>query len=302
MANNKRTPIPKKIQESLKEKNLFVCCICKERGLGVNLHHIDGNPNNNTENNLAVLCVKEHDRYHRPHAYDILNHLELGAEKINKFKVEWEETVIDCKTENPKVIAVVNCYGSYENIHSVRYFLQNLNGKIIYERIYHLLLGTPEQWVDNIIDEINWLGKNVKLSLIDKPLQVEYCPCCSNSLSNVLDKNVVVHLTAKDWDERSIASIYINPTNPSIALTIFYNNELIFSSHLHKCNKYLHFMCDNYEERVPIKRNPSIRTQAKEIINKIITVWEPKIIFYGTGDSEKPVIIKCFDLPQIWER
>lgn len=299
---SKRPPIPGPIQRNIKEKNLGVCCVCKERGLGINLHHIDGNPTNNAEDNIAVLCVKEHDQHHRPHVYNKLHHLELGAEKIKAYKSEWEQTVSECKTENPKVVAVVNVYGSYENIHSVRFLLQNIEGKIIYQRIYHLLTGTPDQWIDNIIEEVSWLGKNVKLSIINEPLQVEYCPCCSVSLSNILDKNVVVHLTAKDWSEKSIASIYINPTNPSLALTISYDNKLIFSSHLHKCNNYLHFRCDNFEERTPIKKNPSIRTQATEIIKKVITTWEPKMIFIGTGDPDNPVINNKFELPEIWEK
>lgn len=302
MTESKRPPIPLSTQRSVMAKNLKVCCVCKERGLGINLHHIDGNPKNNNEDNIAVLCIREHDQHHRPNAYDKSKHLELGADKIKEFKQEWEETVVDCKTENPNVIAVVNVYGSSESIHSVRFLLQNNNSKIIYERIYHLLTGTPEQWTDNIIDEVIWLGKHVKLSLIDKPLQIEYCPCCSKSLANVLDKNVVIHLTAKDWKEKSVATIYINPSFPSLALTIFYKEELVFLSHLHNCKGHLHFRCENFEERTPIKKYPSIRTQTNEIIKKVMKNWEIENIFIGTGDPDNPTIIKDFNLPAIWEK
>jgi hypothetical protein len=301
MEKPKRPPIPPATKRKVKAKNLGVCCVCKERGLGINLHHIDGNPSNNIEENIAVLCVKEHDQYHRPKAYDKAKHIELGAEKIKAYKNEWEKTVLECQSKNPKVIAVVNSYGTYESIHSVRFFLQNSNGKIIYERIYHLLTGTPDQWTDNIIEEVEWLGKNVKLSLIDKPLEIEYCPCCSKSLANVLDNNVVVHLTASDWKEKSISSIYINPAFPSLALTIFYKDELVFTAHLHKCKGYLHFRCDNFEERTPIKKSTSIRTQATEIISKVISSWETQNIFIGTGDPDKPNLINDFNLPKIWE-
>lgn len=302
MKKAKRPPIPRPIQRSVKEKSLGVCCVCKERGLGINLHHIDGNPFNNSEDNIAVLCLKEHDQHHRPNAYDKTKHLELGEEKIKEFKREWELTVAECKTENPKVIAVVNAYGNYDNIHSVRFLLQNSNSKIIYERIYHLLTGTPDQWTDNIIEEVVWLGKNVKLTIIDKPLEVEYCPCCSKSLANVLDENVMIHLTAKDWKEKSIGSIFINPTTPSLALTIFYNDDLVFSSHLHICNGYFHFRCDNFEERTPIKKYPSIRTQATEIIKKVMQSWELEKIFIGTGDPDTPTLINDFNLPLTWEK
>jgi hypothetical protein len=301
MAKTKRIPIPRPIQKIVHSKNLGVCCVCKERGLGTNLHHIDGNPLNNNEGNIAVLCIKEHDQHHRPNVYDKTKHLELGETKIREFKAEWEQTVAECKSDNPKVIAVVNVYGSYENVHSVRFLLQNTDSKIIYERIYHLLTGTPDQWTDNIIEEVLWLGKNVKLTLIDKPLEVEYCPCCSKSLSNVLDKNVMVHLTAIDWRKESLGCIYINPSSPSLALTIIHSSNLIFSSHLHKCNGHLHFRCDNFEERTPIKKYPSIRTQATEIIKRVIATWELESIFIGTGDQDTPTIIQDFDLPIIWE-
>jgi hypothetical protein len=53
MTKAKRPPIPTPIQRSVKTKNLGVCCVCKERGLGINLHHIDSNPFNNSENNIG---------------------------------------------------------------------------------------------------------------------------------------------------------------------------------------------------------------------------------------------------------
>ena len=302
MTKAKRTPIPTPIQRSVKTKNLGVCCVCKERGLGTNLHHIDSNPSNNSEDNIAVLCVKEHDQHHRPNAYEKIKHLELGKEKIREFKREWELTVAECQTENPQVIAVVNAYGNFDNVHSVRFLLQNISGKIIYQRIYHLLTGTPDQWTDNIINEVTWLGKNVKLSTIDEPLEVEYCPCCSNSLANVFDENVMIHLTANDWKEKSIGAIYINPSVPSLALTISYKGNLIFSSHLHKCNGFLHFSCDNFEERTPIKKHPSVRTQVTETVKKVTQPWELENILIGTGDPDTPTLISKFDLPLIWEK
>lgn len=281
----KRKAIPPKTQKKLQIINLGVCCVCKERGIGTNFHHIDGNPTNNDEENIAVLCVKEHDKHHRPKAYNQTKHLELGADKIREYKRDWEQTVKECKLKNPQILAVLNVYGDCENIHSVRLLIQNINSKIIYQRVYHLLTGTPDQWTDAIIDEVLWLGKNVKLTLIDKPLQVEYCPCCSTSLSNTLDRNTAIHLTASDWKQKSIASIYINPTFPSLALTLFYGDELLYKAHLHKCkDKHFHFLTEKFEERTPIKKNQSIRTQATEIMQNVADTWEPGKVFIGTGD------------------
>ena len=306
MTTPKRPPIPKPTQRSILTKNLSVCCVCKERGIGTNFHHIDSNPANNAEDNIALLCVKEHDQHHRPHSYAKTKHLELGADKLREFKCEWEQTVAECKSEFPNVIADVNCFGTDVSIHSVRLIVQN-DKKIIYERNYHLLTGTPDQWIDAIIDEVGWLGKNIKLAVVDEPVPIEYCPCCANSFSSnafshVLDKNVVTRLTVGDWKENSIGTIYINPTFPSLALTVFYKDEVVFSASLHKCGRYLHFVCDNYEERTPIKKSPSIRTQATEIMQKVVSIWETGRLLIGTGDHDSPTITNKFHLPKIWEK
>jgi len=297
----RRKRIPQAIKKNINLKNKGVCCVCKERGLGLNFHHLDENNANNDEENIALLCVKEHDQFHRPNAYDKAKHLDLGVEKIRELKRQWEKVVEEAESDTPKIIAVVNGYGTYDSIHSVRLLVQDIDGKIIYQRLYHLLTGTLDQWTDRIIEEVSWLGKNVKLSIINKPLQVERCPCCSNSLSTVLDKNVALHYTSKDWKKASIGSIYINPKSPSVAFNLSYHLETIYMAHLHKCNGFLHFMSDKYEERTPIIQKVSIRTQAQQLFQKVINTWEPGQIFIGTGDPENPTITQNFVLPKIWE-
>lgn len=303
MATSKRPPIPPATQRSIRRKNLDVCCVCKERGIGTNFHHIDGKPSNNAEENLALLCVQEHDQHHRPHAYDKSKHLELGADRIREFKREWEETVEECKSDNPKILAVVNAYGDFTNIHSVKFLVQNLDGKIIFERLYHWHKGTADDWTDWIMEEVIWLGKNVKLTLISKPLDIEQCPCCKNSLSNIIDKNAAVQITAGDWKEKSIGTIYINPAFPSFAMTIFYGDEILYKAHLHKCNdRHLHFICDKFEERIPITKQSNIKRQATGIMEKIFTTWKPGQTFIGTDNPDKPTLVNTFKLPDVWEK
>ncbi len=38
------------------------CCVCRERGKAVQVHHIDEDPSNNTPANLAVLCLECHNQ------------------------------------------------------------------------------------------------------------------------------------------------------------------------------------------------------------------------------------------------
>jgi hypothetical protein len=77
--------------------NANVCCVCKRRGIGVNVHHIDHDPSNDDPSNLAPLCIQEHDAHHRPKQYPALNHLDLGAEEIRYCKTEWERFVSEWK-------------------------------------------------------------------------------------------------------------------------------------------------------------------------------------------------------------
>jgi len=298
---SKRKNLTPQQKEKLLSMNAGVCCVCKIRGLGVNFHHIDGNPSNNTLENIAVLCVKEHDAHHRPQVYTGMNHLELGTKKILEYKREWEAFVKEAQKENPKMLAVINIYGTEESIHSMRLIFQTIESKTIVERLYHLLTGSPESWIDSAIDEVCWLGSNIPLIIVNKPLPIEYCPCCGKSLANVIDSNVAKRITASNWEQNSICSIYINPSQPSLAIILLYEKEVLLTALLHKCGKYLHFICDNFEERVPIKKLPSVRTQATGILSKVLDEWHPAQILIGTGDENDPEIIDNLNLPRIWE-
>lgn len=295
----KRKNLGPKKQKELLRRNAGVCCICREKGLGVNFHHIDGNPSSDNLENIAVLCVKEHDQHHRPQKYITPNHLELGAKEIKRKKEEWEGFVKEASKKNTKVLAVLNIFGNHKNIHLMKLMFQ-LNNKIIIERVYDL--NKPiESWVDNIFDEIDWLGKNIQLVLVDKPLSIEYCSCCQNAFSHIIDSNYVKQLTALDWKEKSICSIYINPKQPSLALTIFYNKNTILLGSLHKCGDFLHYICNNFEDRKRINRKHDVRKQAISIIQKVLSDWFPGKILIGTGNHEKPQLIKTILLPECWE-
>ena len=301
LTKSKRKNLTSKQKEKLLSLNAGVCCVCKTRGQGVNFHHIDGDNTNTVFENLAVLCVKDHDAHHRPQVYTEMNHLELETEEILKYKLEWEAFVKEAQKESPKVLAVINIYGTEESIHTMVLIFQSIESKIIFERQYHLLTGPPESWIDSAIDEVRWLGSNIPLSVVDKPLPIEYCPCCGKSLANVIDSNVAKRITASNWEQKSICSIFINTSQPSLAIILLYEKEVLLTGSLHKCGKYLHFICDNFEERVPIKKSPSVRTQATRILSKVLDEWHPAQILIGTGDEYDPEIIDNLNLPRIWE-
>lgn len=174
-------------QADLLRSNARRCCVCKRNGIGLNFHHIDGDSSNTAIENLAVLCVEDHDRHHRPKRYRRrLNHLELGAEGILAHKKSWEAFVADAQRDVPSVKATLACYGTHDLIHSVQLVLQWPDERIEYERSFHLLDGHCDVMTDRVLEEVMAIGKNVKLFLINEPLPVEHCPCCGKGLSRTV--------------------------------------------------------------------------------------------------------------------
>jgi len=59
-----RVPIPENIRTKVLYASDSTCCVCAELGMGKNvqIHHIDGNRNNHTFDNLAVLCLECHNK------------------------------------------------------------------------------------------------------------------------------------------------------------------------------------------------------------------------------------------------
>lgn len=296
-----RKRIPDTEYAKVVTKNAGVCCVCKVRGIGVNLHHIDLNPANNDTKNLAVLCVREHDAHHRPTQYPALNHIDLAPTAIHKYKQEWEAFVEEAQKPQPNILAVINAYGTVEEVHSMRLLFQWSLGKIVFERVYHLLDGPVASWVDAALEEVQWLGQNIRVVPVGALLSVDHCPNCARGLSNTIDTNYATRLTAIDWDTQSIGSIYINPVQSSLAVNITYRGETIGAASLHRCSNNLHFICDNYEERSLIRSRIGVRTQVSKIVNKYLSDWLPGTLLFATGNPDTPNIIQKMILPVIWE-
>lgn len=116
----RKNPAPPQ-KDRLLQANAFQCCVCKRRSVGFHLHHIDGNSSNTVDENLAVLCVEDHDRHHRPNEYESrANHLELDAKEILRLKNSWEAFVAEAKRPDPRVIAALSAFGTMELIHSLQ--------------------------------------------------------------------------------------------------------------------------------------------------------------------------------------
>lgn len=296
-----RIAVPDKMAKKLYELNANSCCVCKRTGVGLNLHHIDGDNSNTIEGNLAVICVNEHDAHHRPDRYPSLNHMDLSAERILRYKIEWEEFVEECKKDEPKVLATINAYGTYENIVGMKIIFQWLDGKIVFERSYQQLDGDLDYWTDKAIEEVLRFGKNVKIILIDEPLKIEYCPNDKVSLSRTLDEPAARKLIANDWKENAVATVYTNPKQASLAIVIFYNNEELMHMSIHRCGNRIKYI--DYKGVKSAKVRPlRVRKQVNAYVKQLLEKWDIENVFYGTGNPDKPRLTKGCELPLCWEK
>jgi hypothetical protein len=293
--------VRKKVPQSLRRKivtgSAAVCCVCKTRGVGVNLHHIDGDPSNNDPANLAVICVKDHDAHHRPAAYHPCHF--LSEDKLRHRKIEWEQFVARARSSPPRVGAVVNVIGSNDYIHAIRVAMQDENGQTGLERDFHFVDLHPEAAVDAVIDEVSWLNPSITLYLIDEVVPIEYCFACEDAgaLTTVLAPGVAARELAPDWTEKSIIAVYINPARPSCAIVLTYNGTTVLQLSMHRCGDHLVVN----ESRHRLRRRPSARGQVTRVISDVVRAWRPGKWLIGTGDPDKPTIIEHLTLPRCWE-
>ena len=66
------------------------CCVCRERGKAVQVHHVDENPADNTFENLTVLCLECHNQTQVSGGFG----RKLNAPLVIKYRDEWLERVI----------------------------------------------------------------------------------------------------------------------------------------------------------------------------------------------------------------
>ncbi len=93
----KRIKLPHKLEVKMLFKNKHTCCICRDfkNYQEIIVHHIDGDPSNNKEDNLAVLCLN-----HASMADAGLRKGKLGSGK----KLSQDEVKINKKAWEDKVL------------------------------------------------------------------------------------------------------------------------------------------------------------------------------------------------------
>jgi hypothetical protein len=95
MATNKsRIPIPEDLAAEILFKSDMTCCKCRLPRLPIQIHHIDDDPSNNVESNLAVLCLVCHDDSMLRGGFG----RKLNEKVVRRYKGDWESLVLGGRT------------------------------------------------------------------------------------------------------------------------------------------------------------------------------------------------------------
>jgi len=84
-----RIQIPSDIVAEVLFRSDNTCCICRERGKTVQIHHIDENPTNNAPENLSVLCLECHNKTQIKGGFG----RRFNASLVVKYRDDWIERV-----------------------------------------------------------------------------------------------------------------------------------------------------------------------------------------------------------------
>jgi hypothetical protein len=96
-----RTPIPSEIAADTLFRQDHTCCVCREKGRPVQIHHMDDDPSNHTSENLAVLCLIDHEQTQIRGGFG----RKLLAEEVRKYRDDWLRRVEFRRSEADKVAA-----------------------------------------------------------------------------------------------------------------------------------------------------------------------------------------------------
>src|SRR5271165_5236031 len=66
-----------------------ICCVCRIPGKKLQIHHIDENPNNSSEPNLAALCLDCHTDTQISGGF----HRKLDAHQVVLYRDDWNACV-----------------------------------------------------------------------------------------------------------------------------------------------------------------------------------------------------------------
>lgn len=100
-----RKPVPKNIAAKVLVASDRTCCVCRQAGLNVQIHHVDENPANGDEANLAVLCFECHNKTQVQGGFGRT----LDAGQLRLYRRDWL-TRVECRRAQAERIAAPNSH------------------------------------------------------------------------------------------------------------------------------------------------------------------------------------------------
>ena len=94
-----RTQVPDDVSAEVMYQHDRICCVCNEPGKAVQIHHIDEDPSNHDQDNLAVLCLQHHEDTHVKGGFS----RKLRATDVRKHRDEWIRRVRDRRSQVDKL-------------------------------------------------------------------------------------------------------------------------------------------------------------------------------------------------------
>ena len=300
-----RKRIPVTNADQVMFDNDHTCCVCRVRFSPVQIHHIDGNPNNNSRDNLAILCLDHHNQASYPQGFG----RRISPGEIQKYKADWEELVLSkraptYKGNSKSFYATICGYGSEYTVEVVEVVIHDKNGKIYNKLVIHrhdCPLETASTRVINFISEHGVY----QLFMVNRCLPIDYCLHCQAALSRVTDADVI-DIVEKGIKPNPIFVVYINPKQCSLAISASKGLEMNLMVSIHLCSGGLVLQYEyadsgkvSFDKLMPENSN-YIKKQIKELIWKVANMTGYKKVSFFTGDPENPEEVKYLSLPSCW--
>lgn len=97
-----RVPIPPEVAAEVLFASDHSCCVCRDPGRAVQIHHIDENPANNTKANLSVLCLLCHDETQIKGGFG----RKLDANLVTQYRDDWHARVVTRRDKADELAAL----------------------------------------------------------------------------------------------------------------------------------------------------------------------------------------------------
>lgn len=198
MADTKRVPIsPEKAAKVLFSSDR-TCCVCRQKGKSVQIHHIDDNPANNEISNFAVLCFDCHNETQIAGGFN----RKLDAEQIILYRDDWYRIVarnrakdVDFNAEN-KDNSFIELYTSIAEI-----YRENEQYELL--AIHYDQLGNYElrdKYIEMALSKDSSDSNIIWLRALQK--RRDLIP------QEVIERAIKIKMERQDWDQ--LARLYID--------------------------------------------------------------------------------------------